>query len=251
MNGEAQEHLLDAVGAFSRYSHAIGVRSLGRHDELAADLREELFTQVSRKATVPLVNLGSATNNPCQALADWHTLDSLGTPGNGGRLTLAWTWHPEALPYSSAASVLHMAAMRGMRVTVLRPDAFALPRPVVEKARHAAQGSGGSVLETADRSQAMDGAHVMYAAAWSAPLTYCDGPANAKLSEACRSWCVDERWFHGAQENCWLMQSSAPRRNVDVVDDVIDGPRSVRNTQARSLVDVQMAVLYRMLVSNA
>ncbi len=250
MNGAAQEHLLDAVSAYSSYSHAIGVRSLGYRGGLTADLREELFTQIGRSATVPLINLGSATNNPCQALADWHTLDNLGTPGRGGRLTLAWTWHPQAMPYTNAASILHMAAMRGMRVTVLRPDAFALPRPIIEKARQAGQASGGAVLETTNRSEAMDGAHVMYASAWSAPQSYCDSVANAELSEACRSWCIDERWFNGAQEDCWLMQSSAPRRNADVVDDVVDGPRNVRNAQTRSMVDVQMAVLYRMLVSN-
>ena len=250
MNGETREHLLDAVSAFSRYSHAIGVRSLGYGTRLAADLREELFTQVSSKASVPLINLGSATNNPCQALADWRTLDTLETPGRGGRFTLAWTWSPQAMPYSNPAAILHMATMRGMRVTVLRPDAYALPRPIIEKARQAGQASGGAVLETSDRAEAMDGAHVIYASTWSAPNAYGDEAANASLSEACTSWCVDERWFAGAQENCWLMTACAPRRNADVVDDVIDGPRNVRPSQARSLVDVQMAVLYRMLVSN-
>ncbi|MEM9058176.1 MAG: hypothetical protein AAGD86_11905, partial [Pseudomonadota bacterium] len=222
----------------------------GYRESLAADLREELFTEVSRKATVPLINLGSATNNPCQALADWHPMDTLEMPGAGGRLTLAWTWHPKAMPYSDAAAILHMAAMRGMRVTVLRPDAYALPKAVVEKARQAAQTANGAVLETSDRSEAMDGAHVLYACSWSAPHAYCDQSTNAQLAEACKSWCIDERWFAGAQEDCRLMQSNAPRRNASVVDDVVDGPRNVRAVQARSLVDVQMAVLYRMLVSN-
>jgi N-acetylornithine carbamoyltransferase len=44
---------------------------------------------------------------------------------------------------------VHMAAMRGMEVVVLRPEGFALPAPIMEKARAAAAASGGSVRETA------------------------------------------------------------------------------------------------------
>ena len=76
---------------------------------------------------------------------------------------LSWVYHPRALPLAVPAAALHMAAQRGMEVVVLRPDGYALPEPIMAKARAAAAGSGGSVSETADRAAALAGAHVLYA----------------------------------------------------------------------------------------
>ena len=56
--------------------------------------------------------------------------------------------------------------MRGMEVVVLRPEGFALPEAIMDKARRAAALSGGSVRETADRREALAGAHVVYAKEW-------------------------------------------------------------------------------------
>ena len=53
-----------------------------------------------------------------------------------------------------------------MDVTVLRPEGFALPPQVMEKAHAAARSSGGSVRESSDREAALRGAHVIYAKEW-------------------------------------------------------------------------------------
>jgi ornithine carbamoyltransferase len=49
-----------------------------------------------------------------------------------------------ALPLAVPAATVHMAAMRGMDVVVLRPEGFALPKAIMDKARSAAAQSGGS-----------------------------------------------------------------------------------------------------------
>ena len=69
---------------------------------------------------------------------------------------LSWAWHPKPLPLAVPAAAVHMAALRGMEVTVLRPEGFGLPGPVMERARRAAALAGGSVVETADREAAME-----------------------------------------------------------------------------------------------
>ena len=88
-----------------------------------------------------------------------------------------------------------MAAMRGMEVVVLRPEGFALPEQIMEKARQAAKASGGSVRETTDRSEALDGAHVIYAKEWGSPQHYGDDEAEARLREYLSDWCVKDSWF--------------------------------------------------------
>ena len=83
-------------------------------------------------------------------------LDDYGVPGNGGKLVFSWVYHPEALPLAVPGDTIHMAALRGMDVTVLRPDGFGLPEPIMKRAENAARASGGSVTETADRSEAIN-----------------------------------------------------------------------------------------------
>src|SRR5262249_34677396 len=142
----------------------------------------------------PLVNLESATTHPCQALADWKTLDDLAVP-RAGRLVLTWANHPRALPFAVPAATAHMAAARGMEVVVARPEGYALPAPLVARARHAAWASGGSFRETPDRAEALAGAHVVYAKSWASPQSYGDAAAEAQRRANLRDWCVEESWF--------------------------------------------------------
>jgi N-acetylornithine carbamoyltransferase len=196
---------------------------------------------------VPLINLESAIDHPCQALADWKTMDDLDVPARGGKFVLSWAWHPKPLPLAVPAAAVHMAALRGMDVTVLRPDGFALPEPVMAKARAAAAISGGSVHETADRGEALGGAQVIYAKSWTSPLHYGDPQAEAACRAGLRDWCVDDEWFVAAAPDCRFMHCLPVRRNVVVKDSVLDGPRSVVVHEARNRMWVQMAVLHRLL----
>ncbi|MDX1696958.1 MAG: hypothetical protein R3308_01665, partial [Thiohalobacterales bacterium] len=188
-----------------------------------------------------------AINHPCQSLADWKTLDDLGVPANGGRLVLAWTWHPQPLPLAVPAATLHMAALRGMDVTVLRPAGYELPELVMDKARQAAGISGGSVSETEDRHEAMQGSQVLYVNSWASPRHYGNKCAEEDLKRELRDWRVDEGWFGNAATDCRFMHCLPVRRGVTVTDDILDGPRSVVIAEARNRMLVQMAVLHRML----
>jgi N-acetylornithine carbamoyltransferase len=145
------------------------------------------------------------------------------------------------------AATVHMAALRGMEVVVLRPEGFALPPAVLEKARRAAAAAGGSVRETSDRSEALAGAHVVYAKEWGATSVYGDAEADARLRTPLTDWCVRESWFSGAAPTCHLMHCLPVRRNSAVADEVLDGPRSIVQREALNRLTVQMAVLYRML----
>jgi N-acetylornithine carbamoyltransferase len=117
---------------------------------------------MSELCNKPLVNMESAMNHPCQALADWHTMDELKVPERG-KFVLSWVNHPRALPLAVPAATVHMAAMRGMEVVVLRPEGFALPPAVMQKAAAAAAASGGSLRETSERDDALAGAQIVYA----------------------------------------------------------------------------------------
>src|SRR5580692_9704378 len=137
MDGSAAEHIREGLPVLASYCDALGIRAFADGKDLAADLSDSKFGAMAALIDKPLINLESAINHPCQALADWKTLDDLAVP-RGGRFVLSWAWHPRALPLAVPAAALHMAAMRGMEVVVLRPEGFALPRPLMERAQRAA-----------------------------------------------------------------------------------------------------------------
>jgi len=134
-----------------------------------------------------------------------------------------------------------------MEVVVLRPDGFALPPEIMERARRAAALSGGSVRETAEREDALAGAHILYAKEWGATACYGDAEGDARLRSALTSWCVRNDWFARAAADCRLMHCLPVRRNTAVADEVLDSPRSVVQREASNRLSVQMAVLYQLL----
>lgn len=247
MNGAAAEHVREGIPVLASYCDILGIRAFGDHKSLKDDLADTSFNAMAALVDKPLVNLESAANHPCQALADWKTLDDLDVP-RGSRFVLSWAYHPRALPLAVPAAVVHMAAMRGMEVVVLRPEGYALPEPILEKTRRAAQASGGSVRETHDRRDALTGARVVYAKEWGSTAHYGDADADARLRAELTDWCVRESWFAEAAPDCRLMHCLPVRRNTAVADEVLDGPRSVVLREAHNRLTVQMAVLHRMLI---
>ena len=167
MDGAAAEHVREGIPALASYCDALGIRAFAEGKHLESDLAEATFSAMASLIDKPLINLESAVNHPCQALADWKTMDDLGVP-RGGRFVLSWAWHPRALPLAVPAAAVHMAGLRGMEVIVLRPEGFALPAAIMERARRAAASSGGSVRETDSREEALEGADVLYVKEWGA-----------------------------------------------------------------------------------
>ena len=246
MDGAAAEHIREGIPVLASYADALGVRAFAEGKNLEDDLSESLFRQIDALCEAPLINLESAVNHPCQALADWRTLDELEMPTRA-KFVLSWVYHPRALPLAVASATLHMAAMRGMEVVVARPEGFALPPGIMDKARRAAAASGGSVSETSDRAAALNGAQVVYAKEWGSTSHYGDAQADARLRAELKEWCVGESWFKRAAPGAKFMHCLPVRRNVAATDDMLDGPRAAVRLEAFNRLIVQTAVLHRML----
>jgi N-acetylornithine carbamoyltransferase len=247
MDGAAAEHIREAVPVIASYGDAIGIRAFAERRNLEHDMSEAEFNSLTALIDTPYINMESAMGHPCQNLADWKTMDDFGLPKNGGKFVLSWAYHPKALPLAVPSSTLYTAARRGMDVTVLRPEGFELPSPVMQKAIFAAEENGGSVTETDNRDEAMEDAHVIYAKSWSSTKHYGDRQADKKLRDELISWCVEESWFDKARDDCKFMHCLPVRRGVVVAEHVLDGPRSIVIPEARNRMLAQMAVLHQMM----
>ena len=247
MNGAAAEHVREGIPVLASYCDALGIRAFAEGKDLASDLADSAFNAMAALVAKPLINLESAVNHPCQALADWKTMDELKVPDNG-RFVLSWAYHPRALPLAVPAAAVHMAAMRGMEVIVLRPQGYALPAPIMERARQAAAAAGGSVRETSDRAEALRGAQVLYVKEWGATEHYGDAAEDARLRSQLTGWCVRGDWFPAAPD-CHVMHCLPVRRNTAIADEVLDSARSVVQREAYNRLPAQMAVLHQLLSS--
>ena len=251
MDGAAAEHIREAVPVIASYGDAIGIRAFAERKNLEHDLAETEFNALTALVDKPYINMESAMGHPCQNLADWKTLDDFDIPANGGKFVLSWAYHPKALPLAVPASTLYTAARRGMDITVLRPDGFALPDAIMRRSLDAADKSGGSIRETDDRREALENAHVIYAKSWSSTTHYGDRLADEKLRNGLVDWCVSESWFDNARKDCRFMHCLPVRRGVVVDEPILDGPRSIVIPEARNRMLAQMAVLHRMLGASS
>jgi N-acetylornithine carbamoyltransferase len=248
MDGDRAEHIREGIPVLASYSDVLGIRAFAEGVNLQDDLNETVFRQIADLVDKPLINMESAMNHPCQALADWKTMDELDVPDHG-KFVLSWVNHPRALPLAVPAAAMTMAAQRGMEVVVARPEGFEIPQPLADKARRLAAASGGSFTETTDRAAAMKGARVLYAKEWGSTRHYGDAAGDAALRRRLADWKVDEGWFAHADPKAHFMHCLPVRRNVAVADALLDGPRSVVVREAYNRMPAQMAVLHRLLAS--
>jgi N-acetylornithine carbamoyltransferase len=94
MNGSAAEHVREGIPVLASYCDALGIRAFADGRSLAADLADEQFRAMQALSDKPVINLESAINHPCQALADWKTLDDLRIPERcrSPFRPRSWTW---------------------------------------------------------------------------------------------------------------------------------------------------------------
>lgn len=245
MDGANAEHVREAAAVLGRFVDVLAVRAFPKGQNRAEDERDPMLAGFRRFAGVPVINMESSRWHPCQALADWSTLDMLGVHKRA-KFVLTWAWHPKALPQAVPNSTLTMAAQRGMEVVVHRPRGFELAQDVMEEARALAARSGGSVVESDDRG-CLDGAQVIYAKSWGSLAHYGDAAAEAGARGPFRSWCVDRTWMARARPDARFMHCLPVRRNVVVADEVIDSQASVVIDQAENRLHAQTALLEAVL----
>jgi N-acetylornithine carbamoyltransferase len=244
MDGAAAEHVKEAVPVLSRYVDVLGVRSFPGGVDWSLDKTDPVISAFAEHAEVPVVSMESALWHPCQALADALTWKEIGLT-QGDKVVLSWAYHPKALPMAVPNSVLTVAAQRGLDVTVLRPDPFALDADIVKQASDIADAAGGSVTETDDLS-ALNGAKVVYAKSWGSLQAYGRPEEEKALSEPHRDWQVTADWM-GRTDNGKFMHCLPVRRNVVVADEVLDGAASIVVDQAENRLHAQKALLLKLL----
>lgn len=243
MDSEAAEHVREAVPVLAQYCDLLGIRSFADQKDIQTDLDDGKMSQMAGLSPKPVINMESASDHPCQALADWMTLDELDI-STDAKFVLSWAWHPKPLPYAVPRAALAMAAQRGMHVMVQCPVGYDLPQPLLDQAKSL---GAASVRTSHQIQEGMEGASVLYCKSWCSTEFYGQPDLESDKRKDLRDWCVKESWFRSAKQDASFMHCLPVRRNVKVADEILDGPRSVVVQQAGNRLHAQKSVMVSMV----
>ncbi len=242
MDDVADEHVRDAARVLSEYADVIAIRALGREEgDWARMRRDRVIVSFQKYASVPIFNMESVLDHPCQAWGDALTLEETLGDVAGRKLTLAWTYHPKARPLAVPHGVSTMACKLGMNLTVCHPEGFPLDPRVLQTLEYTADAAGGSVRHVSSLAEGVEGADVVYAASWGS----IDRMGNPEREHALRETCRDRRLTQalmGHTNGAHFMHAMPIRRNVEVDDSVVDAPGSLIVAQAANRLHIQRAL---------
>lgn len=242
MDGDKAEHVAEFVHVLGRYCAAIGVRTFAA----LRDWQEERFDPIIRAfanhSTVPIINLESAMQHPCQSMADMMTIREKSGLGRR-RVLLSWAWHPKPLPMAVPNSFALAAAQSGHDLVIAHPPGYELDDELLTEIETHSAASGGSMQMTQDIDTAFKDVEVVYAKSWGSRHFYGEPAKDIAEREQYRTkWIVNEEKM-ARTSNAIFMHCLPVRRNVIVTDGVIDSDAAVVIDEAENRLHMQKAIL--------
>lgn len=213
------ETIADTARVLSRYVDAIMIRT--DDHQKAIDL--------ARYADVPVINGLTDQSHPCQIMADLQTV----TEHRGAIAGRRWAWLGDG--NNVLHSIVEAGSLLGFSVAIGCPEGYD-PDPAVIAAAHA---RGGQVILSRDANEVVRGADVVVTDTW---ISMGQAHAEAKL-KAMMPYQVDEAKMALAAEDAVFLHCLPAHRGEEVVDAVIDGPRSLIWDEAENRLHAQKAVL--------
>ncbi|WP_029035959.1 N-acetylornithine carbamoyltransferase [Salinimicrobium xinjiangense] len=228
MNGNKAEHIKEAAGVLSQYCDIIAVRAFPELVDRDKDEQELVMNGFKKFASVPVINLESATGHPLQGLTDALTILEL-KKVKKPKVVLTWAPHPRALPQSVPNSFVEFMQQIDVDLVITNPEAYDLNPAVVKNT---------PVLH--DQAEALEDADFVYVKNWSSYEQY------GKILNTDPSWTFNEEKLN-ITNNAKVMHCLPVRRNVVISDGVLDGENSVVIQQAGNRTFAAQAVLKRLL----
>jgi ornithine carbamoyltransferase len=187
-----------------------------------------------------VVNALTDEEHPCQALADYLTLqERVGSlPGH----TIAYVGDGNNV----ATSLAHAGVMLGVTVRVASPRGYELPARVLDQCARVAQ-HGAGVVQVEDPRDAVRGATAIYTDVWTS-MGQEDEAAERRRTFA--AYQVTSALMQLAARNAAFMHCLPAHRGEEVSADVFDSPASVVFDQAENRLHAQKALLLTLLASG-
>jgi N-succinyl-L-ornithine transcarbamylase len=236
MSGNTVEHVRDAAPVLGRYFDILAIRTFPSLKNREDDYSELYINQFIKYAGIPVLSLESATLHPLQSLADIITMtESMQSQGIvRPRVVLTWAPHVKPLPQCVANSFSQWVNAWGQADFVItHPEDYELDDRFTQ---------GATILH--DQDEALKGADFVYVKNWS---TYRD---YGKIYTNDPGWMLSNKKLQFTRQ-ARVMHCLPVRRNIELSDEVLDGPNSIVTQQASNRVWAAQSVLASLLKDNA
>ncbi len=241
MSGNTVEHVKDAAPIMGKYFDILAIRTFPSLKNKEDDYSELYINQFIKYAGIPVVSLESATLHPLQSLTDVITIkeEIQKSKIKKPKIVLTWAPHIKPLPQCVANSFAqwmnawNLSKGDGIDFVITHPEDYELDTAFTK----------GATI-TLNQNEALKDADFVYVKNWS---TYTDYG---------RMYCNDPEWMltnkklsltNPANGGAKIMHCLPVRRNVELSDEILDGPNSIVTQQASNRVWAAQAVLSEIL----
>lgn len=198
----------------------------------------ETVTELADFAAKPVVNALSDLEHPCQALADFMTVEE--RFGSASGLTVTYVGDGNNVCHS----LMLLAAQVGCHFRVACPKGYGPRLEIIHKAIAIAEVTGGSLTLMAEPAKAVLGAQAVYTDVCTSMGLEHEATKRAPIFEPYQ---VNEALMRQAEPDAIFMHCLPAHRNAEVTSAVLDGPQSVVFDQAENRLHAQKALLLLLL----
>jgi ornithine carbamoyltransferase len=228
---DAREKLSDIAHNLERWMDGIVLRTFA----------QQTIEGMAEHASIPVINALSDLEHPCQALADYFTLQS--HFGDLKNVCLAYVGDGNNV----AHSLLLTAACLGSNIRIATPAGYELDAEIVSDAREIANQTGAVIKLLSDPREAVGGADAIYTDAWASMGQEHEAEKRAGIFPPYQ---LNHALAAEAAPHAVFMHCLPAHRGEEITDEVMDSERSVVFDQAENRLHVQKAILYLLLGSG-
>ena len=229
---ESREKIADVAHNLERWIDGIVLRTF----------KHSTVTDMALHAAVPVINGLTDLEHPCQALADYFTLQE--RFGDLKNLKLAFVGDGNNV----AHSLMLTAAALGSRFAVATPAGYEPSKAVVKAAQKLAQRTGAVIEVTNDPKEAVCGANAVYTDVWASMGQESEAGERDGIF---RPFQVNSQLMSLAASKAVFMHCLPAHRGDEVTDDVLDSGQSVVFDEAENRMHVQNAIMVLLYSSSA
>ncbi|HEY6348520.1 MAG TPA: ornithine carbamoyltransferase [Candidatus Angelobacter sp.] len=229
---EEREPLCDVAHNVERWVQGIVLRTY----------EHQTIVEMARHASIPVINALSNMEHPCQALADFFTLQEKFSDLRQVRLAYVGDGN------NVAHSLMLAAASVGSRISLATPPGYAPQKEIIAAAQAIAGQTGAQIEIMHDPCQAVIGADAIYTDVWTSMGQEAEAAERAQLFVPYQ---VNEALMAQAAPHALFMHCLPAHRGQEVADCVMDSPCSVVFDQAENRMHVQKAILLSLLGGDA
>lgn len=205
---------------------------------VARVFEHQVLEELAENASIPIINALSERCHPCQAYADFFTLEE--RFGNLRGLKLAYIGDGNNVCHS----LLTVGSRLGIHLRVATPTGYEPDAAVVSEARRSARENRAKIEITHSPEEAVSGVLAVYTDVWA---SMGQEQESDKREKAFAGYQVDSALLEHADPQAVFMHCLPAHRGSEVSAEVLNSPRSIVFEQAENRLHVQKAILLNLL----